>query len=72
MRPLLLALACLVLTLQAQAEVQAQNYPTRPFRLISPFAAGGANDVLARVLGTSSLTVFQVPSWLRTDFIAID
>lgn len=52
MRPLLLALACLVLTLQAQAKVQAQNYPTQPIRLISPFAAGGANDVLARVLGT--------------------
>jgi tripartite-type tricarboxylate transporter receptor subunit TctC len=30
--------------------VQAQSYPNRPIRLISPFAAGGGNDVLARVV----------------------
>jgi len=60
-RQLLLGLATLVLTLQAQApdRAQAQNraqnqaltYPNRPIRLISPFAAGGGNDVLARVIG---------------------
>ena len=28
---------------------QAQNYPARAVRIISPFAAGGSNDVVARI-----------------------
>jgi len=43
-----LAIAALVLTVWTKAE--AQSYPNRPIRIISPFAAGGGNDVLARIV----------------------
>jgi tripartite-type tricarboxylate transporter receptor subunit TctC len=33
------------------ATVFAQSYPTKPIRLISPYAPGGGSDTLARVIG---------------------
>ena len=49
MRPLSLAFA-VTLSVLATFSAHAQTYPNRPIRLVVPFAAGGAVDVLARLL----------------------
>jgi tripartite-type tricarboxylate transporter receptor subunit TctC len=40
------AIPCLVLA----ASAAAQDFPTRPVTMVAPFAAGGGNDVLARLI----------------------
>lgn len=46
---MLLAIACLAAAAGAYAQ-SAENYPSRPVRMIIPFAPGGASDFVGRIL----------------------
>jgi tripartite-type tricarboxylate transporter receptor subunit TctC len=58
-----LALAAVVLAAQAffAGPSLAQDYPTRPIRIIVPFGAGGPADVAARVIGNAMQESLKQP-----------
>jgi tripartite-type tricarboxylate transporter receptor subunit TctC len=48
------ALACL-----ACGAAQAENWPSRPVKIVTPFAAGGAADTLGRIIAEQLSTAFH-------------
>ena len=45
------ALACAFFALPAVSSAAEQTWPTKPVRVVVPFAAGGGTDSIARALG---------------------
>lgn len=53
--------ALLAAALVLATPARAQTYPVRPITLIVPFAAGGSNDMVARVIGKKLSEVWGEP-----------
>ena len=48
-------------TLAAVAPAAAQDYPTRPVRIVFPLAAGGGGDVFTRAMAEELQKVWRQP-----------
>jgi tripartite-type tricarboxylate transporter receptor subunit TctC len=54
-------LACVLGAFALTISAHAQTFPTKPVRIIVPFAAGGAVDVLARLVGAKLTEAWRQP-----------
>lgn len=57
----LIHLALLATAVLAAPFAQAQDWPAKPIKLISPFPAGGSNDIATRLVGERLSTVLKQP-----------
>lgn len=57
----LLMLATALCAISPSGWAQAQSFPARPLRIVVPFAAGGAGDLTARIVGAELSTSLGQP-----------
>ena len=55
------SILCAVVLSMACSSAGGQGFPSGPIRLIVPFAAGGGNDFLARIIAEESRKSWNQP-----------
>jgi len=60
-RHVLSVIAAVLGTSFAGSQVLAQGWPTKPVRILVPYAAGGGGDITARLIGTRLSEVHKQP-----------